>query len=49
MSHARLSFSEQLVKASHFIREGDYFLVVSHVNPDGDAISSTLAVGEMLA
>ncbi|MCL6458259.1 MAG: bifunctional oligoribonuclease/PAP phosphatase NrnA [Gorillibacterium sp.] len=49
MSPTRLPFSEQLAEASRFILKGDYFLVVSHVNPDGDAISSTLAVGEMLA
>ncbi|MBC8080358.1 MAG: DHH family phosphoesterase, partial [Gorillibacterium sp.] len=49
MSLLRLPFNEQLAEASRFIYEGDFFLVVSHVNPDGDAISSTLAVGEMLA
>jgi phosphoesterase RecJ-like protein len=31
-----------------FVREADHFLVVSHVNPDGDAIGSTLAVGYAL-
>lgn len=42
-------FSEQLQEACRFLREGDDFLVVSHVNPDGDAIGSTLAIGEILA
>ncbi|KAB1442430.1 DHH family phosphoesterase [Pseudodesulfovibrio senegalensis] len=31
------------------IRENDDFLVVSHVNPDGDAIGSVVALGHMLA
>jgi phosphoesterase RecJ-like protein len=34
--------------AMAFMREHDDFLVVSHVQPDGDAASSTLAVGWML-
>lgn len=38
----------ELEKACEFIHQGDRFLVVSHVQPDGDAISSTLAVGLML-
>lgn len=38
----------QLDEAVQFMREHDDFLVVSHVNPDGDAISSTLAVGMLL-
>jgi len=48
MSPLADSFAEQLEAACRFLREGDDFLVVAHVNPDGDAISSTLAVGEML-
>ncbi len=28
--------------------EGERYLVVSHVDPDGDAIGSTLAVGHLL-
>ncbi|WP_058303977.1 DHH family phosphoesterase [Gorillibacterium timonense] len=48
MSASKALFSEQLKEAARFLREGDDFLVVSHVNPDGDAISSTLAVGEIL-
>ncbi|WP_438448266.1 DHH family phosphoesterase [Gorillibacterium sp. sgz5001074] len=38
----------QLEEAKAFILNQDRFLVVSHVNPDGDAIGSTLAVGHML-
>ncbi|WP_123040088.1 DHH family phosphoesterase [Cohnella candidum] len=38
----------QLALAAAFLRERDDFLVVSHVQPDGDAISSTVAVGWML-
>lgn len=48
MSSTTLPLTEQLADAARFIHEGDHFLVVSHVNPDGDAISSTLAVGEIL-
>ncbi|MBB6672868.1 DHH family phosphoesterase [Cohnella nanjingensis] len=42
------SWEEQLDKAVAFIRERDDFLVVSHVQPDGDAISSTVAIGWLL-
>ena len=38
----------QLDAAIRFMQEHDDFLIVSHVNPDGDAISSTLAVGMLL-
>jgi hypothetical protein len=41
-------YEKQLSAAADFIREHDDFLVVSHVNPDGDAVSSTLAVGHLL-
>lgn len=41
-------YMRDLDSAKAFILEQDNFLVVSHVNPDGDAIGSTLAVGEML-
>lgn len=37
-----------MAKAQAFIREGDDFLVVSHVQPDGDAVSSVLATGQLL-
>ncbi|WP_409340931.1 DHH family phosphoesterase [Paenibacillus sp. MBLB4367] len=48
MTTAPTSYESQLSKAAAFIREHDDFLVVSHLNPDGDAASSTLAVGWML-
>jgi len=41
-------WSDQLAQAAAFMRDHDDFLVVSHIQPDGDAISSTLAVGWML-
>lgn len=41
-------YRKQLDEAKAFIQSRDHFLIVSHVNPDGDAIGSTLAVGEML-
>ncbi|MFC5472062.1 bifunctional oligoribonuclease/PAP phosphatase NrnA [Cohnella suwonensis] len=37
-----------LREAADFIRERDDFLIVSHVQPDGDAISSTVATGWLL-
>lgn len=39
---------EQREQAIAFMREGDDFLVVSHVQPDGDAISSTVVIGWLL-
>lgn len=36
-------------QAEQFLTERDNFLVVSHVQPDGDAVSSTLAVGWLLS
>ncbi|MVO99112.1 DHH family phosphoesterase [Paenibacillus lutrae] len=42
------SYNEQLEAAKQFIEQYDDFLVVSHVQPDGDAISSTLAIGWLL-
>lgn len=41
-------YGSRLEEAKAFILNQDRFLVVSHVNPDGDAIGSTLAVGHML-
>jgi bifunctional oligoribonuclease and PAP phosphatase NrnA len=41
-------WAAQLEQAAAFLREHDDFLVVSHVQPDGDAISSTVAVGWIL-
>lgn len=43
-----LSFEEQLIGAKQFILNHNDFLVVSHMNPDGDAASSTMAMGWML-
>ena len=42
------SYREQLANAKRFIESNDRFLVVSHLNPDGDAVSSTLAAGWIL-
>lgn len=39
---------EELEQAAQFIRQRDDFLVISHVQPDGDAISATVAVGWLL-
>lgn len=35
-------------KIGEIINENESFLVISHVNPDGDAIGSTLALGSVL-
>jgi len=40
--------TDSLAQAAKFMREHDDFLVVSHIQPDGDAIGSTTAVGWML-
>lgn len=40
--------TESLAHAAAFMREHNDFLVVSHIQPDGDAIGSTLATGWML-
>ncbi|WNQ13776.1 bifunctional oligoribonuclease/PAP phosphatase NrnA [Paenibacillus aurantius] len=48
MKPERPSYDWQLQEAKRFLEEQDDFLVVAHINPDGDAISSTLAVGWML-
>jgi phosphoesterase RecJ-like protein len=37
-----------LENVKNFIKEADHFLVVSHVHPDGDAVSSTLATARIL-
>ncbi|QHT60740.1 bifunctional oligoribonuclease/PAP phosphatase NrnA [Paenibacillus lycopersici] len=42
------AYMEQLKAALDFMRDGSRFLVVAHVQPDGDAISSTLVVGWLL-
>ena len=40
--------NEVFREATRFVSEGERYLVVSHVDPDGDAIGSTLAVGHLL-
>jgi len=42
------TYENQLAAAQQFIVDHDDFLVVSHIDPDGDAVSSTLAVRSML-
>lgn len=41
-------YEDQLRAAAEFIRNNDDFLVVSHVQPDGDASGSTFAMAWML-
>lgn len=43
------TYEQDLIGARQFIEEHDDFLVVAHVQPDGDAVSSTLAVGWLLS
>lgn len=47
MNHAT-EYSQQLAAAAKFIEQHDDFLVVSHIQPDGDAASSTYAIGWIL-
>lgn len=47
MNHAT-EYSQQLEAAAKFIEQHDDFLVVSHIQPDGDAASSTYATGWIL-
>ncbi|CAH1197778.1 Bifunctional oligoribonuclease and PAP phosphatase NrnA [Paenibacillus plantiphilus] len=42
------AYENKLEDALSFIQGGERFLVVSHVQPDGDAISSTLVIGWLL-
>jgi phosphoesterase RecJ-like protein len=35
--------------AARWLQNNDHFLVVSHVNPDGDATGSLLAVAQILS
>lgn len=48
MSESMERLAEQFHASKQFIQQHDHFLVVSHVNPDGDAASSTCAVGLLL-
>ncbi len=43
------TYEQALLDAKAFIEEHDNFLVVSHVQPDGDAVSSTVVVGWLLS
>ncbi|MCQ6557872.1 DHH family phosphoesterase [Paenibacillus mendelii] len=43
-----VSYKKKLEAALAFMRDGDQYLVVSHVQPDGDAISSTVVMAWML-
>jgi phosphoesterase RecJ-like protein len=43
------SYEQSLQQTREFLLEHDDYLVVSHVQPDGDAVSSTLAVGWLLS
>lgn len=43
------TFERDFHEVKAFLQEHDDFLVVSHVQPDGDAVSSTLAVGWLLS
>ncbi|NEW05592.1 bifunctional oligoribonuclease/PAP phosphatase NrnA [Paenibacillus sp. SYP-B3998] len=47
MKHAS-AYSKQLETAAKFIEQHDDFLVVSHIQPDGDAASSTYVTGWIL-
>lgn len=40
--------NEQLIAVEEFIKENDNFLIVSHIHPDGDTISSSLAIAYLL-
>lgn len=42
------SYHEHLKEAGQFIMEHDDFLLVSHIHPDGDTISSALAMAHMI-
>ncbi|MCQ4087235.1 bifunctional oligoribonuclease/PAP phosphatase NrnA [Saccharibacillus sp. JS10] len=44
-----VTYEQELIDAKRFIEQHDDFLVVAHVQPDGDAVSSTLAVGWLLS
>lgn len=43
------TYEQELQQAKKFLLEHDDYLIVSHVQPDGDAVSSTLAVGWLLS
>jgi phosphoesterase RecJ-like protein len=43
-----MSYSHDLEDAADFLKKNDRFLVINHVNPDGDATGSLLAMGHIL-
>lgn len=43
-----MAYDDQLNQAADFIKNNDDFLIVSHVHPDGDTISSSLAIALIL-
>ncbi len=43
-----MNIQRKFVEAVKFIQENDDYLLVSHVHPDGDTISSTLAMAHVL-
>ncbi|AHV97817.1 DHH family phosphoesterase [Paenibacillus sabinae] len=43
------SYEQSLRQTQQFLLDHDDYLVVSHIQPDGDAVSSTLAVGWLLS
>ncbi|MFS0727887.1 DHH family phosphoesterase [Paenibacillus sp. 1P07SE] len=48
MTEGTAAYKQQLSEAYAFMADRDDFLVVSHVQPDGDAISSTVLIGWLL-
>lgn len=43
------TYEQELQQTAQFLLEHDDYLIVSHVQPDGDAVSSTLGVGWLLS
>ncbi|WP_106766023.1 DHH family phosphoesterase [Paenibacillus faecalis] len=43
------TYEQELQQAKEFLLKHDDYLIVSHVQPDGDAVSSTVAVGWLLS
>lgn len=43
------TYEQALQAGKQFLLEHDDYLVVSHVQPDGDAVSSTVTVGWLLS
>ena len=45
---AKKDHTQKAKKVLDFIKSNDHFLVSAHVNADGDAIASVLAIGMLL-